>query len=90
MEISFSPKFKAGLKRIKRNDSKLSNKVLKQLQIFSVNPKHPSLRGHKLSGHLTNTHSVSANLSIRMLYKILPDGSAYFFDIGTHDEIYRK
>jgi addiction module RelE/StbE family toxin len=90
MEISFSSKFEAELKKIKRNNLKLSNKILKQLQLFSINSKHPSLRDHKLSGHLSNSHSISADMSIRMLYKILADGSAHFFSIGTHDEIYRK
>ena len=29
-------------------------------------------------------------MNIRVLYNIDSNGSAYFFDIGTHDEIYKK
>lgn len=90
MEISFSDKFRSELKKIKRSNPKLLSKVLKQLQIFRLDPKHPSLRDHKLSGKLSSSRSISADMSIRMLYKILPDRSAHFFSIGTHDEVYRK
>lgn len=89
MELSFSTKFETELKRIKRQDIKLSKKILRQLQMFSINPKHPSLRDHILAGHLSNSRSISADMSIRMLYKILPDGSAHFFSIGNHDEVYK-
>lgn len=77
------------LEEIKKKDLKLARKVEKQLIIFSNNPKHISLRTHKLSGKLDNLYSISITKSIRMTYKLLGD-EAYFTKIGTHDEVYKN
>lgn len=90
MKTELSPNFQQRLKDIKRSNPKLFQKILKQLKIFQINHKHPSLRKHKLSGHLKDTRSVSAGMKIRILYNLTPEGTAYFFDIGTHDEVYKK
>ena len=68
----------------------LVKKIEKQLKIFSSNHLHPSLRTHKLAGNMSNSWSISIDRSIRMIYTLLPDGYAYFYIIGTHDEVYRK
>ena len=68
----------------------MSQKILKQLKLFKINPNYPSLRNHKLTGFLFNTRSIYIDMSIRATYKLLPDGTAYFFDLGTHDEVYKK
>ncbi len=90
METKFSPTFQNKLKQIKKHNPKLLEKIIKQTKIFQINQKHPSLRNHKLSGYLHNTRSLSVGMSTRILYNMDTDGSAYFFDIGTHDEIYKK
>ena len=75
--------------KIKKKNEKLTKQIQKQLEIFSLNPKHPSLRLHKLKGELKNLWSISITKSIRMAF--LQEGDeAYFVDIGTHDEVYRK
>lgn len=90
MKTFFSSSFDKKLENIYRSNPKLLPKVAKQIKLFQFDPNYPSLRNHKLSGSLSKVWSVSVDMNFRMLYKILPDGSAYFFDIGTHDEIYRK
>ena len=90
MYIKLSPLVDKELAKIKRKDKKLSDKISKQLSLFTTNPKHPSLRLHKLSGSADDVWSISITMSIRMLYKLLEDDTAYFFDIGTHEEVYRK
>ena len=89
MQISLDEKLQKELKEITRKDTKLSKRIQKQLTIFTVNPKQKSLRVHKLSGELENIWSISITKSIRMSYLQSGD-EAYFFDIGTHDEVYRK
>jgi len=78
------------LSKIKQKDKKLSERIQKQLLLFSTNPKHPSLRTHKLSGSMSNIWSISVSMSIRMVYKLLDRETAYFIDIGTHREVYKK
>lgn len=77
------------LKKIERKNKKLNLKIEKQLALFSKNSKHPSLRLHKLTGELQNLHSISITKSIRMIY-VQRQNDAYFTDIGTHDEVYKK
>jgi len=89
MNFKFSPELNKELKKIKKRDIILINKIEKQLLLFQKNPVHPSLRTHKLTGKLDNIWSISIDKNIRMLY-IQDNDSAYFFDVGTHDEVYKK
>jgi len=90
MEIQFSPLVIKQLKKIKHQDKKLAEKIEKQLIIFKRNPKHPSLRLHKLTGKKEQAWSISITMSIRIIYKLADDNTAYFTHLGTHDEVYRK
>lgn len=89
MDFEISPGLQKELKKIKSHDKKLTEKIIKQLILFQQNHLHPSLRVHKPSGNLENIWSISIDRSIRMLYLLGKDG-AYFFDIGTHDQVYKK
>lgn len=90
MTIRFSPDVIKSLRKIKRTDTKLLFKIQKQLSLFSKNPKHSSLRLHKLSGKLQNRWSISITRTIRIVYILLNTDTAYFIAIGTHDEVYRR
>lgn len=89
MQPSFTPQVTEKLKQIKKNQPKLYRKIQKQLLLFITNPKHPSLRTHKLKGNLSNTWSISIERNFRMLY-YLSNEKLVFFMIGTNDEVYRK
>lgn len=89
MEIYFSPEVKRYLKNLKNKDKKLLKRIEKQLLLFATNPHHPSLRTHKLSGKTENVWSISSGLKLRLLYLVKEEGF-YFFDIGSHDEVYAK
>lgn len=90
MSIQLSADVIKQLRLIKRNNKNLSEKIEKQLALFQENPRYPSLRTHKLSGDQQKAWSISITKSIRMTYTILEDGIFYFFDIGTHDQVYRR
>jgi mRNA-degrading endonuclease YafQ of YafQ-DinJ toxin-antitoxin module len=63
---------------------------LKTLQLLELNPFHPSLRLHALSGKLQGLHSVSINLSYRVTLEFLiSDREIILIDIGDHDAVYR-
>jgi len=89
MQIKLSPEVISDLKRIKQKNKKLSERIQKQLYLFSINPKHPSLRTHKLNATMSNLWSISITMSIRMVYKLLSENEAYFIKIGTYKEVYR-
>lgn len=88
MHYTFSTEVQRQLKEINKKDQKLSKKIYKQLSLFLQNPRHPSLRIHKLSGKIKNQYSISITSGFRMTY-FLAEGKAHFTKIGTHDEVYQ-
>ena len=61
----------------------------KVIQILELNPYHPSLRLHGLSGRLKGLSAVSINMSYRIVIKlIIKDDEIIFVDIGDHDKVY--
>lgn len=89
MQIRVSDEVIKELGKISKKDKQLKARIEKQLALFAQNPRHPSLRLHKLSGELQNLWSISITRTIRMVY-VQNGVEAYFTDIGTHDEVYRK
>lgn len=69
-------------------DREIFDLIRKQLKLFEENENYPSLRNHRLKGHLKDYWSISINTSVRIIYYI-EDNTAYFINIGTHDEVYR-
>ena len=67
--------------------------VLKQyektLNLFDLNPHHPSLRLHRLKGRLSDLHSVSVNISYRITITFLITEKAIVpIATGSYDEVY--
>lgn len=89
MTIRLSDEVVKKLRKIERKDKKLTLRIERQLALFSQNPKHPSLRLHKLTGELQDLWIISITKSVRMVYLQKRD-EIHFTDIGTHDEVYKK
>jgi len=85
MEIVAGKKFSENLKDLVSGNPSSSTKVEKKLLILLENPKHPSLRLHKLSG--TNNYSISVDLSIRIILHFEGD-KIFLLKIGKHEEVY--
>ena len=67
----------------------LERQYLKTLQLLELNPRHPSLRLHPLSGRLQALHSVSINLSYRITLELLiQDEQIIPVNVGDHDAVY--
>ena len=61
----------------------------KMLRLLCINPQHPSLRLHKLSGRLKGLFSVSINISYRVIINfIIRNDQIVLIDIGSNDEVY--
>jgi len=62
----------------------------KVLMLLELNPYHPSLRLHQLSGKLDQLYSVSINMSYRLVMEfIILDREIVLVDVGDHDRVYR-
>jgi addiction module RelE/StbE family toxin len=67
----------------------LLDQYKKALKLLELNPFHPSLRLHRLSGSLSDLHSISINISYRITLEFLiEDGKIILVNVGSHDEIY--
>lgn len=76
-------------KWLKKHPNLRSN-YLKTLQLLELNPLHPSLRLHALSGRLAGLHSVSINLSYRLTLELLiSERDIILINIGDYDAVYR-
>ena len=85
MNVFYSKYF---LKRIQKRYGErpvLRTKVAKQVTIFCRNPRHPSLKTHKLKGRRQDQYSFWIEGNLRIVY--IQDGADVIFtDILTHDE----
>lgn len=90
MKVRLSPLVQQKLLQLNKKNKNLVFKIEKQIRLFESNPKHPSLRTHKLTGKLSNRWSISISKGLRMVYLIVEENTVYFVDLGTHDEVYRR
>lgn len=90
MKAKFSPLVQNEIRKIQKKEKSLADRMEKQIALFEENPKHPSLRTHKLSGTMNNMWSISITMTIRMVYIPIDVDTVLFIKIGTHDEVYRK
>jgi len=61
----------------------------KTLELLELNPKHPSLRLHGLSGKLFGLSSISINLKFRITIEmIVTEKEVVLLNVGNHDEVY--
>jgi toxin HigB-1 len=73
-----------------RRHPELVTQYEKTLKLLEVDPTHPSLRLHKLSGKLAPLYSVSINMSYRISFEfMIQEDTIIPVSIGTHDEVYR-
>ena len=80
---------KRAAKWLKRHPD-LRQQYLKTLQLLELNPFHPSLRLHALSGRLQGIHAVSINLSYRITLALLvTDEEIVLINVGDHDGVYK-
>jgi len=75
--------------RFLKRHPELKNQYVKTLALLELNPHHPSLRLHGLSGRMQGVHSVSINLSYRITLELLiQDEKIIPLNVGNHDAVY--
>lgn len=77
------------LKKFLRKHPELLHKYEKVLELLSINPWHPILRLHALTGDLKGIYGLSLTSSYRItLYFYMDEDRIVLLDIGSHDEVY--
>ena len=88
-EIVFTESYTRRAVKFLKKHPELRNQYRKTLELLELNPKHPSLRLHKLTGSLSELHSVSINMSYRITLEFLVEGDRILpVNIGKHEDVY--
>lgn len=88
-KLIFTEQYEKRLRKFIKKRPELLSQYEKTIRLLEVNPHHPSLRLHKLSGKLSDLHSVSINISYRItLELIFTEKEIILVEIGTRDEVY--
>ncbi len=88
-EIIYSESYIKRAKKFIKKHPDLLSQYEKTLKLLEINPKHPSLRLHKLDGKLSELYSVSINISYRIYIDFLIEDDIIIpIDVGRHDEVY--
>lgn len=88
-KLIFTEQYEKRATRFLKRHSELEKQYLKTLQLLEMNPHHPSMRLHALSGRLLGLHSVSIKLSYRITLELLiQDEEIIPVNVGDHDVVY--
>ncbi|MGH9857537.1 MAG: type II toxin-antitoxin system RelE/ParE family toxin [Acidobacteriota bacterium] len=89
MTITYHSTFKKHYKkRIAQNPS-LTKHFTRRISLFLTDITHPSLRNHPLSGDLKGYYSFSITGDIRVIYRFESERVVQFYDVGTHNQVYK-
>ncbi len=87
--LIYTKQYEKRAARFLKRHPELEKQYLKTLQLLEMNPHHPSLRLHALSGRLQGLHSASINLSYRISLELLiQDEEIIPVNVGDHDRVY--
>lgn len=89
MKIERHPNFQKSFRKRIANDSKLINKTGAKIKAFQQNPSNPVLKDHPLKGSKRKFRAFSITGDIRIIYQKINDKHVVFYDIGTHNQVYR-
>ena len=88
-EIVFTDSYTRRAIKFLKKHPEIRSQYQKTLELLELNPHHPSLRLHKLSGALSDLHSVSINISYRITLEFLVEGNKILpVNIGKHEDVY--
>ena len=86
--LVFTEQYERRAVRLLKRHPELEKQYVNTLQLLEVNPFHPSLRLHPLSGRLSGLYSVSINLSYRITLEfLLNDQEIIPVNVGDHDRV---
>jgi len=88
-QLVFTDDYMRRAVRFLKRHPTLKNQYAKTLALLEMNPHHPSLRLHALSGRLQGIHSVSINVSYRITLELLiQNQQIILLNVGDHNAVY--
>jgi addiction module RelE/StbE family toxin len=88
MRVQYDPDFLANLKAA---NVRIRKSFDQRIALFKQNPNHTQLHNHALKAPYEGFRSIDITSDYRAIYEEVPSGEetiAYFFLLGTHQELY--
>lgn len=89
MKTHFTRSFKKSFKERIKPNQKLANKFEERYDLLLEDPSNRLLSDHPLKEKLVGFRAFSITKDVRVVYYI-QNNIAYFVDIGTHNQVYKK
>jgi len=88
-QLIFTEQYNMRAAKFLKRHPDVENQYSKILELLELNPHHPSLRLHGLSGRLDGLHSISINLKYRVTIEmIITATEIVLINVGDHDVVY--
>lgn len=86
MNLIFHKRFE---KMAAKLPSKVKQKMVERISLFTLDPIDPQLRVHALYTPYKGSFSIDITGDYRAIYELIDDETALFTHIGTHSQLYR-
>ena len=89
-QLIFPESYIKRAKKFLHKHPEIHSQYRKTLELLELNPWHPSLRLHELTGRLQGLSSVPINMSYRIVLELeLKDKEIILINVGSHDQAYK-
>lgn len=88
-QLIFTEQYNRRAAKFLKRHPDVESQYVKTLELLELNPHHPSLRLHRLSGRLEGLQSISINMKYRITIEmIITDNEIIMINVGDHDAVY--
>ena len=88
-QLIFTDQYNRRAAKFLKRHPNVETLYVKTLELLELNPNHPSLRLHRLSGKLEGLQSMSINLKYRITIEIIiTESDIVLINVGDHDAVY--
>lgn len=88
-QLIFTDQYNRRAAKFLKRHPDVDTQYVKTLELLELNPHHPSLRLHRLSGKLEGLQSISINLKYRITIEIIiTERDIVLINVGDHDAVY--
>jgi addiction module RelE/StbE family toxin len=88
-QLVFTEQYNRRAAKFLKRHSDVEKRYSKTLELLEINPHHPSLRLHGLSGRLDGLQSISINLKYRITIEmVITENEIVLINVGDHDVAY--
>ena len=85
-QLIFTEQYNRRAAKFLKRHPDVESQYAKTLEMLEINPHHPSLRLHGLSGRLDGLQSISINLKYRVTIEvIITESELVLINVGDHD-----